>query len=174
MRKKLSLLCSLVLLVLMLSVIVAPTEANAVSVAACPYCGVLAVDMTGAADACTFICPYGSHAFGATHSHGVNCSYCGKTLCNKNIPATCTTGAKCSDCGATSSDPLNHLPGDEATCTDDQICTREGCGKVLVKGGHVPGAEATCTTDQICTREGCGTVLVPAAWPRTASRSIPA
>ena len=45
---------------------------------------------------------------------------------------------------------LGHTAGDEATCTDDQICTT--CGKVLASAlGHNPGAEADCENAQICT-----------------------
>ena len=76
--------------------------------------------------------------------------------------ATCTEDQVCTreGCGVVLTEKLGHIPGDEATCTEDQICTRTGCGIVLVeKLGHAPGDEATCTKDQVCTREGCGVVL---------------
>ena len=51
-----------------------------------------------------------------------------------------------------------HIPGADATCTEDQICTV--CGEVLTpKLGHTPDTVATCTEDQTCTV--CGEVLTP-------------
>ena len=51
--------------------------------------------------------------------------------------------------------------GPDATCTQDKVCAREGCGAVLdeAKGHDYSGPDATCTTDQVCAREGCGAVL---------------
>jgi len=52
-----------------------------------------------------------------------------------------------------------HHPGDEATCTEPQICTV--CGEILTKAtGHTPGEKISCTQDQLCV--DCGVVLDPA------------
>lgn len=71
----------------------------------------------------------------------------------------CTTAVTCKHCDHICVEAAEaHTPGDEATCTTNQICTV--CEKVLVEGGHTAGAEATCTTAQICTV--CEAVLVEA------------
>ncbi|MBP3396080.1 MAG: hypothetical protein J6L87_02790 [Clostridia bacterium] len=79
--------------------------------------------------------------------------------------ATCTTNQVCTreGCGVELAPALGHAPGAAATCTTNQVCTREGCGVELAPAlGHAPGAAATCTTNQVCTREGCGVELAPA------------
>ena len=60
----------------------------------------------------------------------------------------------CSLCGDIQTqeigDPLEHTPGEEATCADDQVCTL--CGDVIEGAlGHTFGPSATCLDDQICT-----------------------
>ena len=56
---------------------------------------------------------------------------------------------------------FGHEPGTAATCTEDQLCIRDGCGEVLVPApGHTPGPAATCVAPQICTV--CYEVLAPA------------
>ena len=63
--------------------------------------------------------------------------------------ATCTAPKTC-ECGATDGDALDHTPGAEADCENDQTCTI--CDEVLVKAlGHTPGDPATCETAQHCT-----------------------
>ncbi|MBE6548296.1 MAG: CHAP domain-containing protein, partial [Ruminococcaceae bacterium] len=75
-------------------------------------------------------------------------------------PATCTTSGVsdlivCTVCDKVIQsqeviDALGHLAGPAATCTEDQICTREGCGYVFVKAsGHnevnIQAKDPTCT-----------------------------
>ena len=48
-----------------------------------------------------------------------------------------TAGKHCSECNEvlitqTEIEPLGHIPGESATCTTEQICTRENCGVTLV------------------------------------------
>ena len=73
--------------------------------------------------------------------------------------ATCTTNQICVKCEIVLVEAFGHTPGAEATCTENQIC--DVCQTVLVEAfGHTPGAEATCTESQIC--DVCQTVLVEA------------
>ena len=94
--------------------------------------------------------------------------------------ATCTEAAKyyvqCDRCGAVSEtetvsvgDPMGHdYSGAPATCTEPQICAREGCGAVLDSAkGHTPVTDAavapTCTATGLTEGthcEVCGDVLV--------------
>lgn len=130
----------------------------------------------------------GTHAFTCAEGHKVTvscsggeatcvakatCKDCGESYGSTNpdnhkekTAATCVAKATCELCGNEygSVNTENHLPGTEATCTTDQVCTREGCGKMLVEAlGHdESGADATCTTDKVCAREGCDFVLVEA------------
>lgn len=68
----------------------------------------------------------------------------------------------CPNCGA--SRDVEHTPGKEADCTNDQTCTV--CGKVLAEAlGHSTDSEANCGYSQICTV--CGTVLVEASGQHT-------
>ncbi len=74
--------------------------------------------------------------------------------------ATCTEQAVCAVCATPYGELQGHIPGDEADCTKNQLCTREGCGEVLTKKlGHDYEAvvtEPTCTkqgfTTYACTR----------------------
>ena len=96
------------------------------------------------------------------------CTTCGKVLASAlghnpgewivTMSAGCETDGErlqqCQNCraivGHETIPALGHTAGDEATCTDDQICTT--CGKVLASAlGHNPGAEADCENAQICT-----------------------
>ncbi len=83
------------------------------------------------------------------------------------------------DCGAKLGFE-EHIPGDAATCTEDQLCTvcnavvaeatghdfsgewftdgenhwnecANGCGLESDRAAHIPGDPATCTDDQVCT-----------------------
>lgn len=66
--------------------------------------------------------------------------------------ATCTDKAECESCAVPYGDALGHIPGTEADCTHDQLCTREGCGEVLTeKFGHDYTAIVTKPT---CTKLG--------------------
>ena len=49
--------------------------------------------------------------------------------------------------------------GAPATCTEPQVCAREGCGVVLdeAKGHDYSGPDATCTEAKVCAV--CGVVL---------------
>ena len=67
-------------------------------------------------------------------------------------PATCETSKTCIACGLTDGDPLGHTPGEEATCTDPQICTV--CEKVLVEALGHDWADAQCDAPSTCLR--CG------------------
>jgi len=76
------------------------------------------------------------------------------------VEPTCTTAGSttctCGICGLTyvadTTNALGHLPGPEATCTTDQVCTRDNCGAVLVKAtGHNYAAVVTAPT---CTEKG--------------------
>ena len=75
-----------------------------------------------------------------------------------------TKGEYCSLCGEVSIpqetvDALGHTPGEEATCTEAQRCTR--CKEELkAPKGHTPGASPTCTMTQICMV--CHDELAPA------------
>ena len=73
--------------------------------------------------------------------------------------ATCTEPQVCTECGEIIAPAKGHTPGAEATCTEAQKCTV--CGAELAPAkGHTPGAEATCTEPQKCTV--CGAELAPA------------
>lgn len=65
-------------------------------------------------------------------------------------------------CGAEDAEVLEaqgHKEGNDATCTEGQICL--DCGETLAFAkGHTAGADATCTTPQICT--ACNAELAPA------------
>ena len=66
--------------------------------------------------------------------------------------ATCTAKAVCKVCRDEYGAVLGHLPGAEADCTNDQLCTRDGCGAVLAeKLGHDYAAVVTKPT---CTKQG--------------------
>ena len=110
------------------------------------------------------------HSFEAAHPHRgyTKCSRCGDWWYNGQTTslsncctcqghsysaATCTTAAKCSRCGATSS-PLGHSLS-TATCTSASKCSR--CG---VTSGSPLGhsySSATCTNPVTCSR--CGATL---------------
>ncbi len=66
-----------------------------------------------------------------------------------------TEGKHCSVCNTVIVEQvevpmIDHTPGVEATCTENQICTV--CGEILESAnGHVPGVEASCTAPQQCT-----------------------
>ena len=75
-----------------------------------------------------------------------------------------TRGEYCEHCDAVSVPQetiaaLGHAPGSEATCTEDQVCTR--CDEIVAAAlGHTKGASPTCTMTQICMV--CHTELAPA------------
>lgn len=75
-----------------------------------------------------------------------------------------TAGSHCSVCNEIlipqySEPMIDHIPGVEATCTEDQICTV--CETVLESAnGHIPGGAASCAEPQRCTV--CQTILVEA------------
>ena len=78
------------------------------------------------------------------------------------IAPTCTekgyTSYTCA-CGDTyTSDEVPALDHDfsVATCTDPQICKREGCGRLGERALGHDWVEATATTQKYCKREGCG------------------
>ena len=106
------------------------------------------------------------------------CSECGAVTESKSIEkkphtagdeATCTQNQICTVCNAIIVASKGHTPGDAATCTTDQICTV--CQTVLVAAKHTPGTKATCVDDQICTV--CETVLVAATGVHTPDRKNP-
>ncbi len=81
---------------------------------------------------------------------------------------TCTESAKvgwvCADCGEEQVtgelDALGHKPS-VATCTEDSVCLRDGCGVTLSPAlGHLPSG-GTCQEPSICLREGCGVEVGP-------------
>ena len=96
---------------------------------------------------------------------GKVCDACGYVILKQSVipslghtpgaEATCTEDQVCTKCDKVLVEK-HHTPGSEATCTEDQVCTK--CDEVLVEKHHVPGAEATCTEDQVCTK--CDDVLV--------------
>ncbi len=112
---------------------------------------------------CSTNVAYAPHVF--DNDADPKCDDCGYTRevahTHSGGTATCTEQAVCEGCGQPYGEPpAGHIPGAEADCTNDQLCTRNGCGAVLKeKLGHQPGAEADCTNDQLCTCEGCGAVL---------------
>ena len=76
------------------------------------------------------------------------------------VQATCvqtglTEGKHCSVCNDVivpqfKTNKVDHTPGADATCTEDQTCTV--CHEVIATAnGHIPGVEATCTEPQRCT-----------------------
>ncbi len=81
-------------------------------------------------------------------------------------PSTCVSQGRneyvCENCRDKKYEILplaDHTPGDEATCTEPQICTV--CKTELAPAnGHTPGDAATCTEPQICTV--CKIELAPA------------
>lgn len=92
----------------------------------------------------TLVASANIHAYGAGVVTNPSCELPGGTA------YTCTTCQTVFSTGETAA--LGHQPGDAATCTAPQICTREGCGVELDPAkGHQPGAAATCTTAQTCT-----------------------
>ncbi len=75
-------------------------------------------------------------------TEGKHCSVCNEVLVEQTVVPT-----------------IDHTPGAEATCTEDQICTE--CGETLKSAnGHIAGVAATCTDPQKCT--ACGEVLADA------------
>ena len=126
---------------------------------------------SGGAATCTkrAVCSVCNGEYGDLAAH----SFTGKASDKQASPATCTAAAtyyvQCDNCDAVSEtetvsvgDPMGHdYSGAPATCTEPQVCVREGCGVVLdeAKGHDYSGAPATCTEPQVCAREGCGVVL---------------
>ncbi|MCL2758988.1 MAG: hypothetical protein FWD22_02115, partial [Treponema sp.] len=73
--------------------------------------------------------------------------------------ATCTDDQVCTVCDDVITDAHGHAPGDEATCEADQVCTV--CDDVITDAhGHTPGDEETCNTNQVCTV--CDELITPA------------
>ena len=82
------------------------------------------------------------------------------------VDATCTTDGsvdlKCSVCGKTMTEflPKGHTPGDKATCTTPQVCTR--CGEVIEQAmGHKFKEGLTITATKGIRCERCGDYAVP-------------
>ena len=73
---------------------------------------------------------------------------------------TTSTCSRCSDVLVVDKVPaLEHVPGPEATCTENQVCTV--CDKELASvEEHIPGNPATCEDAQVCLV--CGIELAPA------------
>lgn len=127
-----------------------------------------------------------------SNQHYEKCTDCDQTVGNWSghnfddgvvTPAECLVNGKivytCADCGYFYEDTIwceGHKPGDEATCTTDQICTvceevlNERTGHTPVSGGctegvfcavcdepledatgHTSSGEATCTEHEYCT-----------------------
>lgn len=78
-----------------------------------------------------------------------------------DLDFACTASGTCSDCGYVKQ-AQEHIPGAAATCTTNQVCTREGCGAVIRgRSGHDYKAvvtEPSCLTDGYTTYtcENCG------------------
>ncbi len=84
------------------------------------------------------------------------------SACTPNIDKpNCVTDKVCTVCTGVLAEKIGHVPGNAATCTTPQICSRPDCGAILVPAlGHTPGTPANCTDDQICTV--CFEILVEA------------
>ncbi len=100
----------------------------------------------------------------ATCTTGETCAECGELLAepagHTAAEATCTDASVCAVCGETQAPATGHTEGPAATCTEDQQCLT--CGERLAEHfGHTASGEASCTEDVVCTV--CAEVLIPAA-----------
>ena len=73
-------------------------------------------------------------------------------------PATCQQRARC-QWGCEYGVLAPHFPDKLPTCTEPMRCT--SCDEILAvaRGHDYNGPDATCTEDKLCARDGCGVVL---------------
>ena len=121
-------------------------------------------------DTCT-ICGYVRTTFQGSeelhfyeHPCSTTCPNCGLAReAEAHIPgeeATCLNPQVCTVCGIVLEEAKGHIPGTEADCGNAQTCTVCNAEITPATGAHTPGAEATCASAQTCTV--CGEEIAPA------------